>query len=366
MSIENQWVATEECLQRDGGSLGDLLARLGTRVSPALVGEREWERLLERARELPITMAAFPFGLELPLHEVRPAADFGVSVIGGSRTASFFEKMGRPEDAGSSAAGIAWLLAETEPECSPLRRIAGRKMLLEYDVGMAISGERPAPGLFLYPDKGALAGDGKRLQDIEVVLNAVASATGLNLDADERRQVKELYLAMKPDTYIRAVGAFPSREGGVRLTVSGVRTTRDLMEFLERATWSGQHSTVESTVSHLEKLGAFAHLGVHFDMCPGGVGPALGVSFYAGQGQWSKDIRPWTVLINGIREQGLAVPEKLSALTGSSSGVETLIDRSGVFLLVRGIHHIKLTLTASRVEQVKAYVFFLMLTGQSS
>ena len=360
MNLEDQWAATEERLEREADSLEELLERLRGRISPVLIGDPEWERLLERAHPLPATMAAFPFGFELPLRERQARADFGVSVISGSRTAAFFEQRVRSENADSSAAGIAWLLNETKAEDSPLRRVAGRKMLLEYDIDSTGCGRHPDPGIFLYPAEGVLVGDGQRLQDLGVVLDAVVSGTGLDLDTDERRQVEQVYLAMKPDTCIQAVGAFPSRGRGIRLAITGFRTTRTLMAFLERTGWRGRHSVVASTVSRFEERGAFAYLGVHFDMQADGVGPTLGLSFYARKGQWLKDIRHWIPLIDGIGEDRLAVPEKLAALADSWSGSETLFGRAGTFVLVRGIHHIKFTVIGDRIEQVKAYVFLLM------
>ena len=113
-------------------------------------------------------MAAFPFGFELPLHDPRRRADFGVSVVGASRSAAFFEKGGRCEAADPSTARIARLLGETEREESPLRRIAGRKMLLEYDIDSTRHGTCPDPGIFLYPDQQPLAGDGQWVRELVV------------------------------------------------------------------------------------------------------------------------------------------------------------------------------------------------------
>lgn len=367
MNLENQWAATEELLEREADSLGELLEQLRGRISPVLIGDPEWERLLERAHPMPATMAAFPFGFELPLHELQARSDFGVSVIGGSRTAAFFEKAGRSEDADPSVARIAWLLKETEAEDSPLRRVAGRKMLLEYDIDSTGRGRHPDPGVFLYPAEQVLMGDRsrQRLRDLGVVTDAVASATGREMDAAKRRQVEKVYLAMEPDSSIWGIGAFPARGSGLRLAITGFRSTRSIVAFLERAGWPGRHSIVESTVSRFEERNAFAYLGVHFDVQADGVGPTLGLSFYTAKGQWLKDMRHWTPLINGIGEDRLAVPEKLATLADSWSGSETLFGKSGPFVLVRGIHHIKFTVLGDRIEQVKAYVFMLMLGALS-
>lgn len=360
MDFGERLLAAEESFVHGADSLGQILERLRSRISPVLIGDPEWEGLLERIHPLPATMAAFPFGFELPLHESRPRADFGAPVVGGSRSAAFFEEAGRSEGASPSAVGIARLLAETVAEDSPLRRgVVG----LEYDVDTTGRGPHPEPGVFLYPTEQALVGDRSqpRLRDLGVLVDLVASAAGRDMGAAQRRTAGEIYLAMEPDTFVQSAGAFPSRGSGLRLAVRPFRTTDRLMAFLERAGWPGQHPFVASTVSRYEERGAFANLGVHLDVQADGAGPALGLSFYAPGAQWVKDIRHWLPLIDGIGEDRLAVPEKLSALVDSWSGTETLFDASGPFVLVRGIHHIKLMVTEGRVEQVKAYVFMLML-----
>ena len=361
MNIDEHWSHTEERLLHEADSLAALLQQLRGRISPVMIGEPAWEKLVERARELPVTMAAFPFGFEYPMHELRPEADLGVSVVAGSRTAASFEQAGGAEDADPSTAGIAWLLDELEREDSPLGRIAGGKMLLEYDVDASGGGAQPDPGVFLYPEEQVLVGDGQRFPDLSVVVDAVASATGQNLETAGRREIERVYRATTPEMSVRSVGAFPSRESGIRLAITGFRKTHDAVAFLERAGWPGRRSTVASIASRLEERRAFAYMGVHFDMSAGGVGPTLGLSFYARDEQWLKDLRHWTALIDGIREERLAVPEKLSELANSSSGATSLFGKSGPFLLVRGIHHLKLVLTGDQVEQVKAYVFLLML-----
>ena len=363
MNFEDHWPVTEKALAREAASLGEVLERLHGRIPPVLIGEREWERVLERAGPLPPAMAAFPFGFELPLHSSLPTADLGVSVVGGGRTAAFFEEAARSEDADSAAQGVARLLAETKPEESRLRRVAGRKMLLEYDIDATGQGAHPEPGLFLYPAEGVLLGDRSRdrLGDLQVVVEAIAAATGRDLDDAKREQVEGVYLAMETDASIRAVGAFPSRGSGLRLAITGFRKATGAVAFLERAAWPGHHGAVADILSRFEQRGAFHHLGIHFDIEGSGVGQTLGLSFYAQEGQWLKDIRHWLPLVDGIGADGLAVREKLSALAEDWSGTETLIGNSGSFVHVRGLHHIKLSITDARIEQVKAYVFMLLL-----
>ena len=361
------WPQTEKSLLQEASSLGELMEGLRGRMSPILIGDREWAQTLECARNLPATMAAFPFGFELPLHKTQPTADFGVSIFGGSQSAAFFEKMGESEDSDPTSTGIAQLLAQIETEDSPLGRIVGRKMMLEYDQDVEESTQPQMPGLFIYPIEGVLIGNSQQqLKDLNITIDAIASATGLDLNADNRcRQiVKEMYLAMEPDTNLRTVGSFPSRGKGLRLSMTGFKSAGSLMSFLKRTGWPGSHEIVESTVARFEKRKAFEHLEVLFDIRAEGLGPKLGLSFYANKKQWSKNINYWKPLIEGIREDRLAVEEKLSALTHSCCGSEVLFGKSNPLLLVRGVHHIKFTVNDNRIEQVKAYIFQLMMNTQ--
>lgn len=351
--------AIEERLLREADSLAALLKRLGNRISRRLIGERQWELLLERIRELPATVAAQPLGFELPLHAIPPEADFGFGLVGGSRAAAFFEQRGRAPDADPAAAAIARLLAETAPDTGPLRRAASRVMMLEYDVRATPRGVNPPPGIFLYPTVQAPAGDrtGQRLRDLDVVVGAVLSAAGREPDAAERAHVEQVYSAMGPHACVASVGAFPARERMLRVAVTGFRKTRDVIGFLERAGWPGPAAPVAAAVSRLEDRGAFAHVAVHFDVRAAGLGPKLGLSFFAAEREWLKGVRHWTPLIDGIREQRLAVPEKLAALSGWEPGAELLFGKYGALVLTRYVHHVKLVITGDRFEEVKAYVF---------
>lgn len=338
------------------------LQRIRNRIPPQLIGDRAWEITLEHARNLPVTVAALPFGFELPLHDPRAIADFGVSVIGGGQSAAFLEEKGQAEGADAASANVAWLLGETEPEESILRRIVGRKLMLEYDIDTESDASLPAPGIFLYPEKSVLAGGGgdQQLRDLRAVVDAVAHSAGLDLSDEECRQIERVYRAAKPDTWIQAVGGFPERSGGIRLSVMGFRKVDEVVSFLERVGWPGQCPAIAASASPLEERDAFTYMGVHLDMREGGVGETLGLNFYAREGEWLKDVQHWVPLIDGIRDAGLAVPEKLTELMEWASGSEPLSGKSGQFVLMRGIHHVKLTLVRDRVEKVKGYIFLLV------
>ena len=372
MSFRDEWATNEERLLREAGSLGELLDRIKGLFSPLLIRGWGWEKLVESAGELPPTLAAFPLWVGFPLDERQAGAELCVSLLGGTRSAAFFENRGRAEDADPATASIAFLLGETGPEDSPLRRVVGDKVLLEYDLDPAGRHEPQAPGIFLYPIRPTLAGDHahERLQDLGVALDAITAAVGWEPDAAERRKVERAYLALKPDTRIGGIGAFPSRERGIGLTMLGFVKARDVSSFLERAGWPGQPAIVASLLSRLEERCALdrLHLGVHFVVGAGGVGPTLELYIFSQhrmddpQG-WFKDKQYWTALIDGLREERLAVPEKLSELAKWSSGAKLLFGRSGPFVVVQRVHHFKVVLTEDRLHQIKGYVFLLMGCG---
>ena len=91
-------------------------------------------------------------------------------------------------------AGIARLLDAMEPGDSPLRRVAGKKMLFEYDIDRGSDGPHPEPGIFLYPDSKTLIGDGRRFPDVNIMLDAVSRAAGWSLPDDERGEAPSAYI----------------------------------------------------------------------------------------------------------------------------------------------------------------------------
>ena len=234
-------------------------------------------------------------------------------------------------------------------------------MLLEYDAGRAPDGGRPDPGVFLYPVEDAIAGDGRRLRELGAVHDALVLACGWSPDTAERQQLEAVYRRLNPDTLIRAVGAFPSRDRAIRIAVTGFTRAPEVAAFLDRAGWPGDSAVAGVAASFFEERSAFAYMGVHLDIGANGVGPSLGLSLFPHDNEWLKDIRHWAAIIDVIGEQGYALPDKLTELANWSMGSTTLFGRSGPFMLVRGIHHIKLVISGDRVEQAKGYVFFLMM-----
>ena len=364
MNFDEARAGVEEKMLAQADSVGELLEQFKSRIPPALIDGAGWDGLVERSSVLPICLATPGFGFELRLHEAEPRADLGLMLFQGSLSAAHFEEWSwsRPEDV--SAKATVGLLHEMGREGSALHRIANEKLMFEYDVDPARPRPFPDPGIFLYPTDDALTDPGlvQAPEDLCAVADAVAAACGWAPDDAERGHVEQMFLAMPSGVQVGSVGGFPGRRRALRMAITGIRSTDELTSFLERASWPGQPEAFAPFVGDLEAQGAFAHLVAHLDIDEGGVRPELGVSYYARDSQWLKEIDPWMGVIDGLRATGLVVPEKMSALSESWAGAETVFGRRGMLLVVRGIHHFKTTLVGDSFEEVKAYVFCLVFS----
>ncbi len=362
MNFDEARASVEEQMLAQADSVGELLVQFKSRIPPALIDGAGWDRLIERSSGLPISLATPGFGFELRLHEAEPRADLGLALFHGSRSVAHFEEWSRSRSEDVSAKAVVGLLKEMGRKGAALHRIADMKLMLEYDIDPAHPGPFPDPGLFLYPADGLLTdpGSAHESEALGVMVDAVSAACGWAPDSAERRHAQKLFLAIPSGAQVGSVGGFPDRPRALRMTITGIRSTHELTSLMERANWPGQPEGCAPFVADLEARGAFAHLAAHFDIDEGGVRPGLGVSYYAGDAQWVKDIEPWMGVIDGLRVPGLVIPEKLSALMESWPGVETVFGRRGMLLVVRGIHHFKMVLVGDRFEEVKAYVFCLV------
>ena len=68
----------------------------------------------------------------------------------------------------------------------------------------------------------------------------------------------------------------------------------------------------------------------------------------------------WDPLLQALGHEDLVAPEKLAELANWVSKPTTLYAKSGQFVLLRGIHHIKLVFSENQLQKVKAYVFFVL------
>ncbi len=371
MDIDAAITLTQDRLAEEGGSMGDLLGQFRNRISPVLVGDPEWERILDRAGKLPITMGALPFGFELPLHERRPEADFGASLASGTRPAAFFRERAQTDRTDEAARAITRLFEQLDAEDSPLRDIVGRKLMLEYDIGSARGGESAFPGLFLRPGERPIIGARGQANDVALVVDALVSCVGWEMGDAQRENVGRVYLAQPDDTRMDSFGIFPSRSRAIRLAVMGFKSQQELCSYLEDTGWPGQLSAVDSVISRFRQRADIVRTGANIDVREEGLGPTLGLTLIVKQ-RYTKDSRywldgltDWDPFLEALGHEDLVVPEKLTALADWVSKPTTLFAKSGRYVLLRGIHHIKLVISGNRLEKAKAYVFMVLSAAVS-
>ena len=372
MDIDQALTLTQDRLAEEGGAMSELLAHFRNRISPILIGDSEWDRILRCAGNLPITMGALPFGFELPLHARRPQADFGASLASGTRTAAFFRERARTDGTDDTAKAITRLFRQMDAENSPLREIVGRKLMLEYDIGSARDGERSFPGMFLRPGERPIMGARGQVDDVGMVVEALLSCVGWTMNDAEREQVERAYLAQPEDTRMDSFGVFRSRSRAIRLAIMGFKSQRELGSYLEETGWPGQVSAVDSVISRFQERVNIVRSGANLDVREEGLGPTLGLTLIVKQ-RYTKDSRywldgltDWDPFLEALGHEEIVVPDKLEALADWVSKPTTLFGKSGRFVLLRGIHHIKLVISGNQLRKAKAYVFMVLSGAVSS
>ncbi len=372
MHIDDAVMLTQDRLAQEGTTMGELLGHFRNSTSRSLIGDPEWGHILECAEQLPITMGALPFGFELPLQSRSPEADFGVSLASGTTTAAFFKQRARRNKSDEVARAISRLFGQMDEEDSPLREIAGRKVMLEYDIGSAKERERSMPGMFLRPGERPILGARGQVNDVVAVVDALVSCVGWELRDAERKHVERVYLAQPEDTRLDSFGIFPSRSRSIRMAVMGFKSRQMLESYLRELGWPGRFQSVESIIARFSERVNIVRTGVNVDVTESGVGPTLGLTLIVKQ-RYTKDSRywldgltDWDPFLGALGQEDLVVPEKLAALAAWVSKPTTLFGKSGQFILLRGIHHIKLVIADDQLKAAKAYVFLVLSAAVSS
>ncbi len=371
MDIDEAVTLTQDCLAAEGATMADLLGYFRKQVSPVLVGDSNWASILECAGQLPISMGALPFGFELPLHDRQPQADFGVSLASGTTPAAFFAERERADGTDEAAGAIGRLFRQMDAEDSPLREIVGRKLMLEYDIGSAKEGERPLPGLFLRPGERPIVGAGGQAKDVTRVIDALVSCVGWERKNAELACAEQAYLAQPDDTRLDSFGVFPSRPRAIRLAIMGFKTQQEVACYLENTGWPGGIPAVDSVISRFRERAEVIRTGINVDVLEEGLGPTLGLTLIVKQRYtkesryWLDGLTDWDPFLEALGQEDLVVPEKLAELAHWVSKPTPLFGKSGRFVLLRGIHHIKLVVAGDRLEKAKAYVFMVLSSGVS-
>ena len=344
------------------GTLGTVLQDVRRFLPRELVGDREWERILECAGALPAAGMARGCGFEFRLDDPSPAADFFVVVEPQEALAQYYIEQGTA--AGTPATGAAAALARHLALMDPFRRdsVAGWTdgMTLEYDVAKVARNRCPAPGVFLRIRQRR---DAKRREphpcDPVIAAAGIAAAVGWNRNAEEERAVERAFRALPTGGEVAHIGALPGRRAAraVRLLVQRIGWS-DIPAYLESVRWPGSVSSVVSALGVLADLDRRFRLSV--DLSAHGTGPRLGVEVFVGA-DWSPvddwlrtDIRDWKPVVARLEAGANCLAEKASGLRAWPR-IERLYGPEGVHLLYMGINHVKLLIGDGREARWKAY-----------
>ena len=307
------------------------------------------------AAELPDAGLATPLGCEFRLGEETPAADLFVVVGPGSPLARHFIHRGEAAHPGSEAAALARYLVRIGQADSALRGcIAGT--MLEYDLAETPAGRRPEPGVFLKVRLAEEPGPHDRPRPLPIA--ALADAVGWTDDGEARRSVARVLAALPPGGRVAHVGALPGRAPrAVRLVIQEIGRD-EIGGVLERL---GRRGAIRPATEILADLGeVLPRFRLSVDMAAAGLLPRLGLELYHA-GSWSGELDGWLVtgrsdwrpVVERLARRGWCLAAKARGLT-EWCALDRIYDRRGVFLVYKGLNHVKLTVTDAGVD-AKAY-----------
>ncbi len=367
MDFETTLKLSQKRLSEEEGNLGNLLELAKGWTHECLISGNEWDNILEQARHLPKSMGAFPFGFEFPLHDERPVADFGASLTGGTLTGNIFTDRAKSSGSNKLAIAIANLLNLLDSKDPKLRSIVGRKVMLEFDVGSAKNGIPELPGFFLRPGNIPIYGNENKQNDVLSLSNALYSVANWKLNYRERQNLELIYKSQPANTRLDSFGVFPSRSRGIRLAIMGFNSPEQVKDYLQSTDWQGDGSKVQKTIQSLQDKTQIARYGINLDVREEGLGQELGLTTMVKQRYtndrryWLDDSDLWDSFLDALRKEKCVLKDKLLALKGWMSKPEMNFSKSGCFVILRGIHHIKLVISDGDVSKAKAYVFMVLI-----
>ena len=135
------------------------------------------------------------------------------------------------------------------------------------------------------------------------------------------------------------------------MMVGGV-ANEEVCNFLRRAGWPGALDQVERVIEAMAP--PVSTFGLSLDVAGHGLLPRLGLEFTPPA--LAKGSAAWRPLIERIGELGWCLPEKQRGVV-AFPGVEKVFRDDELFMLYKGINHVKLTVADDGV-QAKAYIGF--------
>ena len=187
----------------ESATFHDILPKIRGLIARSLLDDAAWDRLLDRAGDLPAWWTGSYFGFEFRLGDITPVADFFVGMLLNRPLVWEYIRRGEATKPSSAEASFARFLAESSRANAPWSDLFS-SVGLECDIAEVPRGRRPAPGVFLklrevpQTDRGRVPG---------LVAEAIAEAVGWRSDEGERRVLERVFAALPPGGEVGYVGS---------------------------------------------------------------------------------------------------------------------------------------------------------------
>ena len=336
----------------------DIVSELQPFVPCSLIDGQGWERLRKRVGGLPGWATVAGVGFEFRLVG-DASADLAVAVAPGLPLLDYYVARGKAAAPGSAAMSLGGFLArvagaETSSGCP----YSGwfESAMLEYDVAGAVTGQPTDPGLFirLVHDRR----DWPSLPPPGVLAATLADAVGWTEDENEARAVEGIFDVLPPKSRVGQIGAMPGRGlRAIRLIVDGLAAA-EVPDCLGPLGWPGRAGKAMAVLDEMGDVAPVFRLSL--DVSVDGLSPRLGLEFYPtgerkGFDHWLTTGRSaWRPIVDRLEALQWCQPDKARGLL-DFPGLTRLFGDRGVFVLYRGINHVKVTIEADAVA-AKAYV----------
>ncbi|MDE2739046.1 MAG: hypothetical protein OXH47_05915, partial [Paracoccaceae bacterium] len=147
----------------------------------------------------------------------------------------------------------------------------------------------------------------------------------------------------------------------------GFNSPEQVKDYLQSTDWQGDGSKVRKTIQSLQDRTQIPRYGINLNVQEDGLGQELGLTtmvkprYTNDRRYWLDDTDLWDSFLETLRQEEYVLNDKLLALKGWISKPEMNFSKSGCFVILRGIHHIKLVISNGSVSKVKAYVFMVLI-----
>ena len=313
-----------------------------------------WDRLMNRIRDLPGWEIAAGASFEFRLGVAEPAADFCVQVRPGQALLEYYIGRGKAAKPDSPAAALGRVFARMTETGADWFNSA----MLEYDIAEVPSGERPDPGIYLRLETGpGSRRPAPHLPTPGQLADRIVDAVCWARDEDERRAVEQAFAALPPGSEVVHIGAMPGRKPrAIRLIVRSVEA-EEVPHLLERVGWPGPVLKVVDVLASMREVSSRFQMAL--DVTADGLPPRLGLEMFPpgerrGMDSWLTTGRnTWRPIVERLEAMEWCLPDKGRGLLDFPV-LDRIYDEGSVFILHKGINHVKLTIEGDAV-QAKAY-----------